>query len=162
MTATACEPIARVSLVAGPRRATRAERIGLAIAGAAAVFVLAIAFSLAPDARGYGTHERLGLPPCGLMLWTGVPCPSCGMTTSFSRAVRLDVGGAARAQPLGLVLALATAATALGAPIAAARALPVVPLLMPISRRTGLTIIGSIVAAWAYKVLAVLVFGGGP
>ncbi|NBO19844.1 MAG: DUF2752 domain-containing protein, partial [Proteobacteria bacterium] len=38
---------------------------------------------LTPDARGLGTHEQLGLPPCGFYLWYGLPCPSCGMTTSW-------------------------------------------------------------------------------
>ena len=46
--------------------------------------VLALARWLRPDARGHGTHEQLGLPPCAFAAVTGVPCPGCGLTTSFA------------------------------------------------------------------------------
>ena len=53
-----------------------------------AAIVVPIAFvvlgMLSPDDRGFGTHEKLGLPPCGMMEYTGVPCPGCGVTTSVS------------------------------------------------------------------------------
>jgi hypothetical protein len=51
---------------------------------------------LTPDERGLGTHEQLGLPPCGFYLWWGLPCPSCGMTTSWAWFVRGNFLEAAR------------------------------------------------------------------
>ncbi len=43
-----------------------------------------IASSLRPDPRGFGTHEQLFLPPCFFKLFTHIPCPACGLTTSFA------------------------------------------------------------------------------
>ncbi len=45
------------------------------------MFVLAS--TLSPDPSGMGTHEQLGLPPCGLKALFEIPCPACGMTTSW-------------------------------------------------------------------------------
>lgn len=71
-----------------------------ALAGA----VLTIARFLPPSASGVGTHERLGLPPCLFLKLTGVPCPSCGLTTSFAHAAKLHFYDALIAQPFGLLL----------------------------------------------------------
>ena len=68
------------------------------------IFVLAVAVMLEPDARGYGTHTQLGLPPCGFLSFTGSACPGCGLTTAFAHAVRGDWFLAAAANPLGLAL----------------------------------------------------------
>ena len=56
---------------------------------------------LTPNDSGHGTHTQLGLPPCGSVLVFGRPCPGCGMTTSVSALVHLDIAGAVRAHPLG-------------------------------------------------------------
>ena len=68
--------------------------------------VLAIARWLPPDRRGFGTHEGLGLPPCGLIMTSGLPCPSCGMTTSFSLMMHGRPVDAIVAQPAGALLSL--------------------------------------------------------
>jgi hypothetical protein len=52
------------------------------------------------------THTKLGLPACSFKTMVGVPCPSCGMTTSFALLVRGDVGNSLRANAAGTVLAL--------------------------------------------------------
>jgi hypothetical protein len=59
---------------------------------------------LQPDGRGYGTHEKLGLPACGLMEWTGVPCPGCGVTTSATLASHGRLTEALATQPFGLIV----------------------------------------------------------
>lgn len=41
--------------------------------------------------------------PCPLRALTGIPCPLCGMTTSVTEAVHLDVASALAANPAGLV-----------------------------------------------------------
>jgi hypothetical protein len=63
-------------------------RGALAACGAAALALAALAGRLTPDARGYGTHQQLGLPPCGVLARWDVPCPSCGMTTAWAHAAR--------------------------------------------------------------------------
>ncbi len=70
---------------------------------------LVIAWWLQPDGRGWGTHHQLGMAPCGMLVSTGLPCPSCGMTTSFAHAVRLQWWRAFLAQPAGFALALGSA-----------------------------------------------------
>ncbi|MCH7688595.1 MAG: DUF2752 domain-containing protein [Planctomycetes bacterium] len=66
----------------------------------------AVAAGLEPDPRGYGTHQSLGLPPCTIRVMFGLPCPSCGMTTSFSNFIRGQFIGAAQANSAGLLLAV--------------------------------------------------------
>jgi hypothetical protein len=61
---------------------------------------------LRPDARGYGTHQQLGLPECSLRTWLGIPCPSCGGTTAFSLFVRGRWMAAVQANAAAFGLAL--------------------------------------------------------
>ncbi len=77
------------------------------------VAVLAAAGWLQPDARGYNTHTRLGMPPCGLMQTRGLPCPTCGMTTAFSNMAHGRIVPAVQAQAFGAVLFICTVAAAL-------------------------------------------------
>ena len=41
--------------------------------------------------------------PCLLRAATGIPCPLCGLTTSVTDTVWLDVGSAAAVNPMGVV-----------------------------------------------------------
>jgi hypothetical protein len=68
-----------------------------------------VAAMLEPDSRGFGTHRQLGLPPCTVRLLFGIPCPSCGMTTSFAHLMRGQVVEAFRANPAALLLAIGCA-----------------------------------------------------
>lgn len=53
------------------------------------------------------THTQLGLPPCTFKTFTGgMPCPSCGMTTSFALLVRGDLWHSLQANAAGTSLAL--------------------------------------------------------
>lgn len=61
---------------------------------------------LDPDPRGFGTHQRLGLPPCTFRVLFQIPCPSCGMTTSFAYFSRSEFAAAWRANPAGFLLAV--------------------------------------------------------
>jgi Protein of unknown function (DUF2752) len=79
--------------------------VGLLVSACA---ILAIAVWLKPDARGYGTHTQLGLPPCLFLRLTHLPCPSCGLTTCFAYAVRLQFWKAFLANPFGILAFLGT------------------------------------------------------
>ena len=87
----------------------RAARGLLAAWGLFLVAGFGLAASLEPDDRGFGTHQRLGLPPCTTRTLFGVPCPSCGMTTSFSNFVRGRFLQSAQANATGLLLAIVCA-----------------------------------------------------
>jgi hypothetical protein len=82
----------------------------LSVLGLGLIAGFCLAATLEPDPRGYGTHRQLGLPPCTVRLLLGIPCPSCGMTTSFASLMRGEVAGAWRANAAGLLLALTCAA----------------------------------------------------
>lgn len=83
------------------------QALYLMIASIAGI-VLGIARRLTPSPGGLGTHRQLGLPPCLFLRLTGVPCPCCGLTTSFAHAARLHFIEALIAQPFGLVVFLVT------------------------------------------------------
>ncbi|HEV7888733.1 MAG TPA: DUF2752 domain-containing protein [Acidimicrobiales bacterium] len=42
--------------------------------------------------------------PCILRAVTGIPCPLCGMTTSVTDTVHLNLAGALAANPMGIAL----------------------------------------------------------
>ena len=72
------------------------------------VFYVAI-FMIDPYPNGepaqLGTHQQLGLPECNFKALTSVPCPSCGMTTSFTLLMRADVWNSVKANFAGTALA---------------------------------------------------------
>lgn len=57
--------------------------------------------------RGDGPGGDARPTPCLLRQAAGVPCPSCGTTRSIEALAAGDPGGAAAANPFGLLLALA-------------------------------------------------------
>jgi len=71
--------------------------------------MLAMARSLEPDPRGFGTHERLGLAPCSFLASTGRPCPFCGATTAVAWAARGRPVESWKANPAGALLGLLAA-----------------------------------------------------
>jgi len=88
-------------------RWVRGALVGLAL-GLVAVFGIALWLNPYDNGqpRRLETHLQLGLPPCNFRLITGVPCPSCGMTTSFSLLMHGDWMNSLRANAVGTLLAL--------------------------------------------------------
>ncbi|MCL4206567.1 MAG: DUF2752 domain-containing protein [Pirellulaceae bacterium] len=68
--------------------------------------LLLVAAWLPPDPRGFGTHQRLGLPPCSFRQLTGWRCPSCGMTTAWSCLMRGRIAASFQANAGGALLGL--------------------------------------------------------
>lgn len=133
-------------------RASLAERIAAVIVTAGCLFVLAIALRLDPDPRGVGTHEQLGLPPCGMVAAFGVPCPSCGFTTTFTLAAHGRPLRAAVNQPFGLLLfGLTVVSVPLGI-VCVWRGVSWLSLLdrLPLGR-VALIALGLWLASWLYK-----------
>lgn len=79
-------------------------RVLLSVIACGLLGIILVAVWLQPDSRGFGTHEQLGLPPCQFMSATGLPCPHCGMTTSFTNIVRGNFDTAWMANPMGIPL----------------------------------------------------------
>ncbi len=115
--------------------------------------VLVTAAMLAPSPEGHGTHTQLGLPPCGFLVYTGYPCPGCGLTTSFAHMIRLEVFGAFHANPFGILLFLATAAIVPISLYGIVKKLPVIDTLDRLHAEKiaiGLSIVSIVV--WVVKV----------
>jgi hypothetical protein len=86
---------------------TRGGRLLALGVAAAALTPLIIAATLAPDRSGMGTHLAMGFHRCEFLATTGLPCPSCGMTTSFAWFVRGNWLASLYVQPMGFLIALA-------------------------------------------------------
>lgn len=118
---------------------------------------LAAAAAIEPDARGYGTHTQLGLPPCGFLLLTGSPCPGCGLTTAFAHGIRGHWWLAVNANPLGLALFLAVCACI---PLGVTAALRGWSLDLAVERfalnRWALAVAGCALVVWVVRFAAAL------
>lgn len=77
----------------------------VALLWAAALGLVALRLLTTPASEGHGTHEQLGLPACGMMAWTGWPCPGCGVTTSLSWVAHGEFARAFVVHPFGALLA---------------------------------------------------------
>jgi hypothetical protein len=77
----------------------------------ACLSVMIVAASIQPDPSGESTHAQLGLNSCQFLARTGIPCPSCGMTTSFAWFVRGNLLASFYVQPMGLALAVIVSLT---------------------------------------------------
>jgi hypothetical protein len=90
------------------------HRLTWALCLASALAVLGLSRAVTPDPSGMGTHTQLGLAPCGFLYLTRLPCPTCGLTTSFAHMARLSLTDAIAAHWLGPAL---FALTALAVPL---------------------------------------------
>lgn len=128
--------------------------------------VLTIAAMLTPDPRGFGTHQQLGgnaFAPCGALILTGYPCPTCGMTTAFAHLVRGHLVASFIAQPAGMLMCVLTMATVLIATTIAIRGrAPVVHWERIGSVRIALCLAFVFLGGWAFKVAYGLLAGTLP
>lgn len=125
--------------------------------------ILGLAAWLKPDPRGYGTHQQLGFGKCGMLVTTGLPCPTCGMTTAFAHVVRGQLIRGFLAQPAGFLLAVGTVVCALGASwvLVTGHMPPIrIPVLTPYRLFFGLLIL--LVGSWAFKIVLGLATGTLP
>jgi hypothetical protein len=70
---------------------------------------------------------------CPLRALTGLPCPLCGLSTSVEQTVRLHLGDAVAANPLGVLLVLAALALLVLRPARLALPKAVVPAVLAAS-----------------------------
>ncbi|NBX36689.1 MAG: DUF2752 domain-containing protein [Planctomycetes bacterium] len=147
-------PTAAAVPVAMQDRLARGERAAMALVTLACAVLLGIAAWLQPAAAGIGTHRQLGLPSCSWPSTMNIPCPSCGMTTAFALAADGRLIDAFHAQPLGLLLAIGTAALAIASAHSAATGARTVGILWGMVGSKAWWALGAFaVAAWGYKIL---------
>jgi hypothetical protein len=93
-------------------RPDTADKVFMASLLFLSILLIGIAAFLRPDQRGYGTHEQLRfVPPCGFKKLTGLPCPSCGMTTAFAYMAHGQFFKAAITHPYAAMLFVLLAIT---------------------------------------------------
>jgi hypothetical protein len=115
------------------------------------VFVVAAILKPSPD--GMGTHRQMGLSQCAWLERTGLPCPSCGMTTSFAWFVRGNFLASFYVQPMGAVLAALCGMTIWGGAYIAITGRPAHRLLSSLSGRYHvLPLLVFAILAWGWKI----------
>jgi hypothetical protein len=115
--------------------------------------VLITAALLPPSPDGMGTHTRLGLQSCEFYKNYHIPCPSCGMTTSFAWFARGNLLASFYVQPMGTALALLAAIsfwTGLYVAITG-RAAHRLLLILP-SRYYVIPLLSWAIIAWGWKI----------
>lgn len=135
------------------RASAWARLLALAVAlGCLAVLVRAA--TLPPSPTGVGTHTAMGLLPCNFQVRTGLPCPSCGMTTSFAHFARGNLAASFYTQPMGMVVALAAACSVWAGLYVAATGRPVYRLLRLLpGRYYFIPLMTFAILAWGWKIL---------
>jgi hypothetical protein len=137
---------------AGGESTTR--RLIGAVAALTSGALLTVAALLTPSDAGMGTHQQLFSSPCAWITGVDCPCPTCGMTTSFAHAADGNLFASFLAQPLGSLLALATAMTFLLGSFTAATGSRIGHRLTRLWRPRMVWIIAALViGSWIYKII---------
>ena len=146
------EPLLIYTRIGEPARLRLRGRLLAAGIGAICITALLLAVHLHPSPTGMATHTSIGFDECQFLKRTGLPCPSCGMTTSFAWFVRGNAPASAYVQPMGFVLAVLTSATAWTAGYIAITGKPAHRLMRLIpSRYYLLPLLSFAVIAWGWK-----------
>lgn len=123
------------------------------------VFTLLVGFWvfaswLSPVERHDGhTLAALGMPPCGMKATLGVPCMTCGMTTSYTYAAEGNFYESIVSQPAGFMLATATAMATLVSGWAMLSGMALWPIFLSIWRpQVVIPTLVMLILAWGYKI----------
>ena len=119
--------------------------------------ILFIAYSLEADHSGIGTHQQLGLEPCGFLTRVKIPCMMCGMTTSFSLYMHARILDGIANQPFSALLFLGTLYTCflslLDLVEPRARVSRFLDVLQNLSRTWYIVILLLFLSSWIFKIL---------
>ena len=127
-----------------------------------AVAILAVAAWLEPDSAGFGTHTQLGFSECVIMKRFSMPCPMCGMTTTFALMADLRPLQAIKNQPFGFILFLATVVIAVVSAVEIAKPRSLWSKLSRLTHGLEIKVVAalfvSMMIAWAYKIAQIRIF----
>ena len=141
------------SIAASTKRRSPEHWIFLVFALLGLTVFLVLGF-LTPDERGFGTHEKLGLPPCGMMELAGIPCPGCGVTTSVSLAANGRFLDSFVNQPFGFLFALASAAFIVWAIVSHFRGRDLFDTIQNLRMgRWSIGVVLVMLISWVYKIV---------
>lgn len=119
--------------------------------------VLALAAWLTPSPAGFGTHTQLGLGSCVMLSLTGLPCPMCGMTTTFAHMAHGHLWSALVNQPFGVALFVLTVLGTIlgGADLASGRGLwrQVVAWVERREATIAVLLLAGMILGWIYKIV---------
>lgn len=132
-------------------------RLIAALLFGASMGLLLLSLWLHPSDGGVGTHKQLGLPACGLLEATGMPCATCGMTTSFSLAAHGRLIASFLNQPGGALLAILTSMVAVASGFTLITGVSLWMMAAGLFRPSVFIYAGVFFAlAWLYKIVSVL------
>jgi len=132
----------------------RGERLAAGGLAGLCLGLLIVAAVLHPASDGHGTHTQLGLRACTWAIYFDAPCPTCGMTTSFTHAADGAFLASFLTQPMGFILALGTSVVFWGAAHVAVFGSRLGRYSTRLARpRAFWAVGGAAAAAWAYKIM---------
>jgi len=120
--------------------------------------MLGVGLYLSPSPTGTGTHEQLGLPPCGFLAATGYPCPTCGCTTAVSHFAHGHFVASFLTQPFGFTVALVALIAGCLALIGAVTGRWIGPDMFTLQWYWRVWVFGGIgilVFGWVYKIMMI-------
>lgn len=118
-----------------------------------AVSVLVVGATLTPTRAGIGSHTQLGFPACEFERRVGIPCLSCGYTTSVSHFSHGNFLASLYLQPMGFVIAALCAVTFWVGTYAAATGRPVHRLVGRVATRGWfIGLLAIMILAWGWKI----------
>jgi len=99
-------PLLIYTRIGKPDRTSIGGRVLAAAIAVSCLAVLITAARLQPSRSGLATHTAMGFDECQFLKRSNLPCPSCGMTTSFAWYARGNALASLYVQPMGFALAL--------------------------------------------------------
>jgi len=136
-----------------PLKASLGDRIGAGVISLICLAVLTIAAWLNPASEGHGTHTQLGLSPCMWVVALDRPCPTCGMTTSFTQAGEGSWFVSLKTQPMGTLLVIMTTVVFWGSTVQAVSGARINSSIQPALKPRFFLVLGiMLLLAWFYKI----------
>ena len=102
----------------------------------------------------------MGLMPCGFKMSTGLPCISCGMTTSFAYVADGNLAAAFLTQPAGSLLALGCAMLSILSLWSLVSGMSLAPAGLMLARPAAVVaVIVTLLGSWAYTLTLAFLHG---